>query len=135
MNQTALFHDSIYDALGADIAAAGGFKAVAAKLWPSADLTAAANKLRNAVNPEQAQKLCPEEVLRIKRLAQDAGSSATVQYEAAQLGYVCTWVEPEEEAVRTQRRVVEAMEQLQRELRRSNDLLASTQQAKLRAVR
>jgi hypothetical protein len=135
MNQNQLFHDTIYDALGADIAAAGGFKVVAGKLWPAESPTTSAQKLRNAINPEQPHKLCPDEVLQIKRLAQDAGSSATVKYEADQLGYVCTWVSPEDEAVRTQRRVLEAMDQLQRELRRSNDLLASTQQAKLRAVR
>lgn len=108
MNQTALFYETIYDAIGADIAAAGGFKVVAGKLW-SAD-PHGPNKLRNAINPDQPHKLCPDEVLAIKKLAYEHGSTATVDYEAQQLGYQPTWVDPQDEA-----------EQLNREVR---DLLA-----------
>jgi hypothetical protein len=135
LNQTALFHDTIYDALGADIAACGGFKVVAGKLWPAESPTAAATKLRNAINPDQAHKLCPEEVLQIKRLAKEAGSYATVTYEARELAFDFSWIHPEDEAKRIQRRAVELMEQLQRELKRSNELLDRDQQQKLRAVR
>lgn len=130
MNQRALFHETIFDALGADILAAGGYKLVASKLWPSENVTSAANRLRNAVNPEQAQKLCPEEVLQIKRLAQEAGSSATVQYEAQQLGYVCTWVEPEDELERIERENNELLKQLLRRQERAESL-----RAKVRAVK
>jgi hypothetical protein len=124
MNQTALFHDTIYDALGADIAAAGGFKVVAGKLWPAENPTTAATKLRNAINPEQAQKLCADEILQIKRLAQEAGSSATVQYEAAQLGYVVTWVSPDDEAERLERENNEMLKRLLRNQDRAEQLRA-----------
>lgn len=134
MNQVALFHDTIYDALGADIAASGGFKSVAGKLWPAESPATAATKLRNAINPDQAQKLCPEEVLAIKRLAKEVGSYAIVTYEARELAFDFTWLQPEDEARRIQRRAVELMEQLQRELKRSNELLDRDQQ-KLRSVR
>ncbi|MGQ0836348.1 MAG: hypothetical protein ACT4O5_15795 [Gammaproteobacteria bacterium] len=130
MNQTALFHDSIHDAIAADIMAAGGFKVVASKLWPSKDLTGAANLLRNAANPDQAQKLSPDEVLQIKRLAQEAGSSATVQYEAQQLGYVCTWVAPEDELERIERENNDLLKALTKRMERA-DLLRS----KVRAVK
>lgn len=109
MNQTALWHDTIYDALGADIAAAGGFKVVAGKLWPNTDPATGATKLRNAVNPEQAQKLCPQEVMSIKRLAKEAGSTATIDYEARELSYRVEWIDPEDE-----------LEQIERE---NNELL------------
>lgn len=120
--QTQLWHDTIFDALGADIAAAGGFKVVAGKLWPAESPTTAATKLRNAVNPEQAQKLCPEEVLQIKRLAKEAGSSATVDYEAQQLSFRIEWISPADEFSELQRRIADGMDLLQREMKRANDL-------------
>jgi hypothetical protein len=129
MNQAALFHDTIFDALGADIAAAGGFKVVAGKLWPAENPTSAATKLRNAVNPDQQQKLCPEEVMQIKRLAREAGSTATVQYEAQQLGYAVTWVEPEDELQRIERENNELLKALTKRMERA-DVLRS----QLRAV-
>ena len=132
MNQTSLWHDTIYDALGADIAAAGGFKVVAGKLWPSENPTTSATKLRNAVNPDQAQKLCPEEVMQIKQLAKVAGSTATVTYEARSLSYSIQWIEPEQELEQLQRQIVDGMAILQREMERTNQLLVQT---KLRAVK
>lgn len=122
MNQRALFHDSIFDALGADIAAAGGFKTVASKLWPSKDVTTAANVLRNACNPEQPQKLCPDEVLQIKRLAKEAGSFATVTYEAQQLGYKVEWVQPEDELERLERENNELLKIIAKRLERRDEL-------------
>lgn len=114
MNQPELFHDSVHDAIAADIMAIGGFKVVAAKLWPAKDLTAAANTLRNAVNPEQAQKLCADEILQIKRLAREVGSTATCDYEAQQLGFQITWVDPKGEGDQLRRDYIEAAKAMQR---------------------
>jgi hypothetical protein len=132
MNQAALFHDTIYDALGADIAAAGGFKVVAGKLWPAENPTTAATKLRNAVNPDQAQKLCPEEVMQIKHLAFQFGSTATINYEARQLGYAVTWIEPENELERIERENNELLKAIVKRQERAEQLRAQT---KLRAVK
>lgn len=118
MKQNALFHDTIYDALGADIAAAGGFKVVAAKLWTSESVTTSATKLRNAINPDQPHKLCPDEVLQIKRLAREAGSIATVEYESQQLGYQATWVDPQDEADELRRDVRDLLATVNRKLDR-----------------
>jgi len=126
MNQSVLFHDTIFDALGADIAAAGGFKVVAGKLWPAESPTTAATKLRNAVNPEQAQKLCPDEVMQIKRLAFEAGSTATITYEAQQLGYVVTWIEPEDEIQRIERENNELLKALTKRMERAEQLRSQT---------
>lgn len=126
MNQQQLFYDTIFDALGADIAACGGYKAVAGKLWESESISGGAQKLRNALNPDQPQKLCPSEVLMIKRLAKDVGSFSTVNYEARELAFDITWIKPEDEATRIHLRAVKAMEELQKEMRRSNELLASS---------
>lgn len=122
--QHVLFHDTIFDALGADIAAAGGFKAVAGKLWPAENPITAATKLRNAINPEQAQKLCPAEVLQIKRLAREVGSAATVNYEAQQLGYAVTWIDPEDELERIERENNELLRALMKRMERAEQLRA-----------
>lgn len=127
MNQAALWHDTIYDAIGADIAAAGGYKVVAGKLWPSENPTTAATKLRNAVNPDQAQKLCPEEVMQIKRLAYDASSTATIQYEARQLGYEVTWIEPEDEVERIERENNELLKAILQRQERQEQLRTKAQ--------
>jgi hypothetical protein len=130
MNQKDLWYDTIYDALGADIAAAGGFKVVASKLWPAESPTTAASKLRNAINPEQPHKLCPDEVLQIKRLALEASSCATIQYEAQQLGFRVEWVAPEDELERIERENNELLKSLAKRLERREQL-----QSRLKAVK
>jgi hypothetical protein len=129
--QAQLFHDTIFDAIGADIAAAGGFKIVAGHLWPSESPQTAATKLRNAINPEQAQKLCPQEVMAIKRLAKEQGSFATVNYEAQSLGFQVEWITPEDEKARLQREFIEGTKRLERVLKQIGEVDARP----LRAVR
>lgn len=133
MNQTALFHENVYDAIGADISAAGGFKAVASKLWPAESLSTSAARLRNSINPEQPQKLCPDEVLQIKRLAREAGSTATVEYEAAQLGYQIQWVDPKDQADELRREVRDMLAAVSKKLDRIER--ADERAAGLKAVR
>lgn len=130
MNQTALFHDSIADALGADIAAAGGFKVVAGKLWP-ADSNAT-QKLRNCLNAEQPHKLSPDEVLQIKRLAHVAGSTATIDYEAQQLGFKVEWLSPQDEADQLRREVRDLLADVSRKLERVE---RAEQRVSIQAVR
>lgn len=97
MAQQSLWYDTVYDALRADIDAAGGNKAVAKALWPTVDVVTGANKLANATNPNQAQKLDPAEVLAIKRLALDSGSTATINFESQQFGFRIEWLDPLDE--------------------------------------
>lgn len=130
MNQRELFHETVFDALGADISASGGFKVVAGKLWPTESPTTAAAKLRNAINPEQPHKLSPDEVLAIKRLAKEHGSFATVNFEAQELGYTPTWIDPEDELERIERENNELLKQLLRRQERAESL-----RAKVRAVK
>jgi hypothetical protein len=134
MNPRALFHETIFDALNEDVGAIGGFKVVAGKLWPSENVTTSSAKLRNSLNPDQPHKLCPDEVMQIKRLAKDVGSFATVQFESRELCFDITWIKAEDEAQRIHQRAVKAMEELQKELRRSNELLAASK-ATIRAVK
>jgi hypothetical protein len=134
MNPRALFHETIYDAIGEDIAAIGGFKVVAGKLWQAESPVTASAKLRNMVNPEQPHKLAPDELLMIKRLAKDVGSFATITFESRELSFDITWIQAADEAARTQQRCHEMLEQIQKELKRSSDLLAQNKTL-LRAVK
>ena len=113
-HQGALFHDSLADAIGADIAAAGGFKVVAGRLWPAE--SNATQKLRNCLNVDQPHKLSPDEVLQIKRFAYEHGSTAIVDYEAQQLGYQVTWVDPETEAEVLGREIRDLLDAVNRKL-------------------
>jgi hypothetical protein len=133
MKQIAFpIHDTQADAITADIISLGGFKAVAGKLWPSAPEATATAKLRNALNPDQAQILPPEELLRIKKLAREAGFTATVDWEAAEIGYQVTWVSPEDELERIERENNELLKALVKRQERA-DLLK--ERAALKVVR
>lgn len=116
MNQSSLFHESLADAIGADIAASGGFKVVAGKLWPAE--SNATQKLRNCLNADQPHKLAPDELLQIKRIAYEHGSTATVDFEAQQLGYQCTWIDPEDEAAKLDREIRDLLDCVNRKLDR-----------------
>lgn len=129
-NQGALWHDTVYDAISADINAAGGFKVVAHKLWP-ADSNGA-SKLRNAVNPDQPHKLCADEIMQIKKLAYEVGSVATVEWEAQQLGYQVTWIDPEDEAAKLDREIRDLLEAVNRRLVRREKV---DERASLKVVR
>lgn len=127
MLQNKLFHDSIYDALGADVAACGGIKKVAGMLWPALETTVAAARLRSGLNPEHAQKLDPEEVMRIKRIAKEHESTATVEYEDAQLGKESAWINPEDEAAKIDREINEKLDVIVRQLQRRDSLRSKSQ--------
>jgi hypothetical protein len=118
VNQTSLFFENMADALGSDIASAGGFKAVAGKLWPAEAPTMATQKLRNCLNDSQPHKLSPDEVLQIKRLAYEHGSTATIDYEAQQLGYQTIWLDPQDEAAALDREIRDLLETVNRKLDR-----------------
>jgi nitroreductase len=129
-HQGALFHDSLADAIGADIAAAGGFKAVAGRLWPAE--SNAAQKLRNCLNADQPHKLSPDEVLEIKKLAYEHGATNTVDYEAQQLGYETVWVDPKDQAEALRKEVRDLMEIVSRKLDR---IEKADERASLKVVR
>lgn len=99
MLQTALWHDTIWDAIGAAVQAAGGVKKVAGRLWPSLDTTSAAARLRAALNPEHAQKLAPDELLLIGNLARESGDHSLMSFFARELAYKAPEpLEPEQAA-------------------------------------
>ena len=96
MQQSTLWFDHIFDAIGASIQAAGGMKRVAAKLWPTLDSTSATARLRSSINPEHAQKLDPEELSMIIGLAKDAGDHSIMEYLGRERGFDVKALAPED---------------------------------------
>jgi len=80
MLQHELWHDTIYEALAATVAAAGGPKKVAPKIWPALDESSAITRLRTSINPDHAQKLCLEEFVLLGKLGRDAGDNSLMTY-------------------------------------------------------
>jgi hypothetical protein len=119
MHQADMWHDTIFDALGAAVQAAGGPKKVSGKLWPSLDSTSATARLRACMNPEHAQKLCLDEFLMIQRLARDAGDTSLMQFQARELGCrleVLSPVEAKKQAKRARRlALLEELKRLEEE--------------------
>lgn len=115
MQQNALWHDTIFDALGGAVQAAGGTKRVAGKLWPTLDSTSATARLRSSLNPEHAQKLDPAELLAIARLGKDAGDNSLMDFLARELGYEVKPLAPADAKKRAKRvRRLALLEELKR---------------------
>jgi hypothetical protein len=92
--QQELWHDTIFDALGSTVQAAGGTSKVARKLWPTLDSVSGPARLRACLNVDHAQKLCIEEMLLIAKLGKDVGDSSVMGFLARELGYEVKPISP-----------------------------------------
>src|SRR5579859_5558966 len=81
-------YENIYDALRAAVQSAGGAKVVGHMLWPAKPVADAHRELLDALNRDRPRKLDPEEVLRVLRLARDAGFHAAKHFVDDHTGYV-----------------------------------------------
>lgn len=115
MIQSELWHDTILDAIGAAVQAAGGFKKVGAKLWPTLDGASAASKLRSALSPDCAQKLCPLELAMLGTLARECGDTSIMDFLARYWGFEVTPLSPAEAKKLAKKKLrLELLEQLKR---------------------
>jgi hypothetical protein len=103
MNQSKLWCDTVFDALGAAVQAAGGTKRVAARLWPTLDSTSATARLRSSLNTEHAQKLDPDEFLAIARMGKEVGENSVMEFLGRELGYEIKSLAPVEAKKRAKR--------------------------------
>lgn len=83
---SSLFHESFGDALRECIAHCGGFKVVGATLWPEKGADIAGRHLADCLNDAKREKLSPEQVLLILRLARERGCHAGITFIARELG-------------------------------------------------
>lgn len=87
MDQPPLFVESVYDALRACVQALGGPKQVAAGLWPAKPIEDARRLLLDCLNPERHEKLDPEQVLLLLRMAREANFHVAMSFIAQECGY------------------------------------------------
>lgn len=85
--QTALFYDSVYDAIGTVVAALGGKKKVGSLLWPRLKSETAYTRLAHCLSDEFPEKLAPEEILFLAQKGREVGCHAIVAYLSMECGY------------------------------------------------
>lgn len=112
--------DDLEDALRAAVSHLGGFKHIGPVLRPELPIDTAANWLRDCLNPDRREKLSPQQVLLVLKLARQAGHHAAAAFLMAECGYAePVPVEPIDVAAKLQRQFIDAVAQLehvQREL-------------------
>ncbi|MFK5950901.1 MAG: hypothetical protein QM500_19285, partial [Methylococcales bacterium] len=82
MEQLALYHEDIYEAIRTAIQALGGAKKVGSSLWPDKSPDKAGELLNNCLNVTRNEKLDPEQVLFISRESRKIGCHAIAEYYA-----------------------------------------------------
>jgi hypothetical protein len=123
MEQPALFHETIEDALGADIAALGGPKKCGAWLFSHLPPDQAGGMVRACLNQERSEKLGPLQVYQVMEKAATASSFATLQFYAHHLGFNVEWIDPKDEADALEREIRD-------ELRAINQRMARLERVK-----
>lgn len=79
--------ETLTEALIECVRRAGGSKVVGHKLWPEKTVEAAQRHLLNCLNDGKAERLDPDQVLLVAKLARAEGCHAYAQYTADALGY------------------------------------------------
>lgn len=111
-DQTELFHESIYDAIGSAIQTLGGAKKVACMLWPSLKSESGYTRLKHALSDDFPEKLSPTELLLIAARAKEKGDHSVMRFLAAELGYEQPrTLSPTDQAAELQRAFIESVQQ------------------------
>jgi hypothetical protein len=99
--QPPLFVETVYDALKAIVAALGGPKTVGARLWPAKSVDDARKLLLDCLNPDRSEKLDPEQVVMLFRLAREADFHLAKHWLDSETGYMpSTPCDPADEQAR-----------------------------------
>ena len=98
MPQTALFYESLDDAIKDVIRVCGGAKVVGSKLWPEKSPEAASRLLNDCLNEHRPERLSPAQLMLIARMGRDKGCHAVMYFMCADLSYSQPVpIEPEDE--------------------------------------
>ena len=115
--------ESLNDALIECVKACGGSKVVGVALWPAQGVEAAQRKLLACMNPERNEKLGPDEVLHLMRMARERGCHVGMQYLCHSLSYAePVPVQPKDEIDALQRQVLAMGAELTKALGRIQEL-------------
>ncbi len=104
--------DSVNDALQSAVTALGGFKKVGPALRPELPIDQAAGWLRDCLNAARREKLAPEQMMLVLRMARAAGYHAAMNFVAFDTGYKASPVDPQSQEAELQARFVDAVEGL-----------------------
>lgn len=108
------FFEDVNEALREAVRALGGNKKVGPKLWPELLEEQAANRLRDSLNSEKRDKLSPEQVILLLRLACEAGFHGAMGFVSFSARYEAPRpVLPEDQENQLQRQFVDAVQALQ----------------------
>lgn len=112
MSTNSLFHESITEAIKDTIAACGGTKTVAAKLWPEKAPDAAHRLLLSCLNDDRPERLSPEQLMFVLRMGRERGVHVGITYILRELGYADPQpIEPVDELAELQRNYIESVQQ------------------------
>lgn len=115
MNQPALFHESINDALRELVASMGGTKLVGSRLRPELPADHAGRWLNDCLNESRREHLTPEQVMWLLREGRKVGVHSAISWITEDCGYsVPIPVDPEDERAKLQREYIEAAKSMAR---------------------
>lgn len=107
--QTALFYESLNDALRDVVMALGGTKKVGAMMRPEKTVDEAGRWVNDCLNPDRREKFDPEQVIWLLREGRKVGCHAAMHYLCSDTGYAAAQpVEPEDEIAALQRQFIES---------------------------
>lgn len=108
-----VLYDTLNDALIDCVKACGGSKQVGHAIWPAKGVEGGQRHLLACLNPDRNEKLSPDEVLLIARMARDKGCHIYMEFLAQALSYAKPEpVDPQDEIKELLRRQNELREQL-----------------------
>jgi hypothetical protein len=104
----AIYEDDL-DAIRDAVRVLGGTKTVGHSLRPDLAPDHSGAWLKDCLNAERREKLALSQVLRILRMAHDAGHHAPAQFLAAEMGYAVQVIEPTDELAALQRTFIDSV--------------------------
>jgi hypothetical protein len=135
MNQPALFHESINDALRELVAALGGMKQVGTRLRPELSADHAGRWLSDCMNPDRREHITPEQVMWLLAAGRKASLHGTIGWIATEAGYQAPApIEPLDERAALQREFVEATKRQEQLLSRMERLAGAQASSSMRIV-
>jgi hypothetical protein len=115
MDQPALFHESVSDALREVVRALGGAKQVGHRMRPDLAIDHAARWVSDCLNDDRREHFTPSQVLWLLSAGREAGCHVAMGYLAAQAGYAePVPLQPEDERAKLQHEFMESVKTLSR---------------------
>jgi hypothetical protein len=115
MDQPALFHERIEEALDEVIKTCGGRKKFASEMWPNKPHRDAHNLLDACLNPERREKFAPHDVLYVLKRGREADCHVAMEFLCGESGYTKPVpIDPESERAKRERELVETVKRAER---------------------